>query len=253
MLAAAVTACAFASAAVTAQPTNGRASHAPRRVAQSAPAAPVVVELFTAQGCAACVEANAVVERAAAEPGVVALTYGVDYWDYLGWNDTFARPKFAERQRAYRSALRLRGVSTPEVVIDGRRQVSGARGAELEAAIGEEADRHVWPPQIEFRETGDRVGVGSGRLPVGGAEVLAVTYTPGAQVVQVRAGENRGQAVRHVNVVRDVKRLGDWTGPPVLYAQPADSASEDNVVVLVQSKLDRRILSAARRAEPARD
>ena len=67
MLAAAVTACAFASAAVTAQPTNGRASHAPRRVAQSAPAAPVVVELFTAQGCAACVEANAVVERAAAK------------------------------------------------------------------------------------------------------------------------------------------------------------------------------------------
>ena len=184
------------------------------------------------------------VERAAAEPGVVALTYGVDYWDYLGWNDTFARPKFAERQRAYRSALRLRGVSTPEVVIDGRRQVSGARGAELEAAIGEEADRHVWPPQIEFRETGDRVGVGSGRLPVGGAEVLAVTYTPGAQVVQVRAGENRGQAVRHVNVVRDVVRLGDWRGRPALFDLPA-SAEGQGVVILIQAKGDRRILGAA--------
>ena len=95
MLAAAVTACAFASAAVTAQPTNGRASHAPRRVAQSAPAAPVVVELFTAQGCAGCPEANLAVEQAAETPGVIALTYGVDYWDYLGWRDTFAKPACA--------------------------------------------------------------------------------------------------------------------------------------------------------------
>lgn len=244
ILAAAVSACAFASAAVTAQPRDGRSPHAPRRVAQSGPVAPVVVELFTAQGCAACVEANAVVERAAAEPGVVALTYGVDYWDYLGWTDTFARPKFAQRQRAYRSALRLRGVSTPEVVIDGRRQVSGARGAELEAAIGEEAARHVWPPQIEFRETGDKVGVGSGRPPAGGAEVLAVTYTPGPQVVQVRAGENRGQAVRHVNVVRDVVRLGDWRGRPALFDLP-DTAQGQGVVVLIQAKGDRRILGAA--------
>ena len=205
---------------------------------------PVVVELFTAQGCSGCPDANRTLEAVADEPGVIALTYGVDYWDYLGWNDTFARPKFAERQRAYRSALRLRGVSTPEVVIDGRRQVSGARGAELEAAIGEEADRHVWPPQIEFRETGDRVGVGSGRLPVGGAEVLAVTYTPGAQVVQVRAGENRGQAVRHVNVVRDVVRLGDWRGRPALFDLPV-SAEGQGVVILIQAKGDRRILGAA--------
>ena len=253
MLAAAVTACAFASAAVTAQPTNGRASHAPRRVAQSAPAAPVVVELFTAQGCAACVEANAVVERAAAEPGVVALTYGVDYWDYLGWNDTFARPKFAERQRAYRQALKLRNVSTPQVVIDGRRHVSGARSPELKAAVEAEAQGRGWPPEIEFRETGDRVGVGSGRPPRGGAEVMAVVYRPGLQTVDVRQGDNRGQAVRHVNVVREVRRLGDWTGRPVLFVLPADSASEDNVVVLVQAKSDRRILSAARRAESRAD
>ena len=236
------------SVGAAAQPAGARAHpvrHEMRPAARHASGdAPVVIELFTAQGCGSCIEANEAVERAAGEPGVIALTYGVDYWDYLGWTDTFAQPKFSARQRAYRSALRLRGVSTPEVVIDGRRQISGARGAELEAAIGEEASRQTWPPQIEFRETRDRVGVGSGRAPAGGAEVLAVTYTPGPQVVQVRAGENRGQAVRHVNVVRNIVRLGEWRGRPVLFALP-NAADGEAVAVLVQSKTDRRILGAA--------
>ena len=214
---------------------------------------PVVVELFTAQGCSGCPEANRTLEAVANAPGVIALTYGVGYWDYLGWSDTFAKPEFAARQQAYRQALRLRNVSTPQVVIDGRRQLSGARPPELQAAIDAEAAARLHPPEIEFRETGDRVGVGSGRPPRGGAEVMAVVYQPGLQTVEVRQGDNRGQAVRHVNVVREVKRLGDWTGRPVLFVLPPDSASEDNVVVLVQAKTDRRILSAARRAEPARD
>lgn len=214
---------------------------------------PVVVELFTAQGCSGCPEANRTLEAVAGEPGVIALTYGVDYWDYLGWSDTFAKPEFGARQQAYRQALKLRNVSTPQVVVDGRRHLSGARPPELQAAIDAEAVARLHPPEIEFREAGDRVGVGSGRPPVGGAEVMAVIYQPGLQTVEVKQGDNRGQAVRHVNVVREVRRLGDWTGRPVLFALPADSASEDNVVVLVQSKLDRRILSAARRAEPARD
>ena len=214
---------------------------------------PVVVELFTAQGCSGCPDANRTLEAVAGEPGVIALTYGVDYWDYLGWPDTFAKPEFAARQQAYRQAMKLRNVSTPQVVVDGRRQLSGARPPELQAAIDAEAAARLWPPEIEFRETGDRVGVGSGRPPRGGAEVTAVIYRPGLQTVEVRQGDNRGQAVRHVNVVREVRRLGDWTGRPVLFALPADSASEDNVVVLVQSKLDRRILSAARRAEPRAD
>ena len=208
-------------------------------------AAPVVVELFTAQGCAGCVDANAAVERAAGEPGVIALTYGVDYWDYLGWPDTFAQPEFGERQRAYRAALHQRGVSTPQVVIDGRRQVSGARGLELEAAIVQEAARQAWPPEIEFRETGDRVGVGSGRAPAGGAEVVAVIYRPGPQSVEIGSGDNRGQTVRQVNVVRAVRSLGAWTGRPALYDLPDGLGPDEAVAVLVQARTDRRILNGA--------
>ncbi len=226
----------------TAQPAGARAA---RPVAP--PAEPVVVELFTAQGCSGCPAANQVVEALSDEPGVIALTYAVDYWDYLGWPDTFAKPEFAQRQRAYQSALRLRNVYTPQVVIDGRRQVSGAEGDAVQVAVDEEAARRVFPPQVQFREGEDAVGVGSGRAPVGGAEVWAVTYRPGSQVVAVAGGDNRGRAVRHVNVVNGLTRLGEWTGRPILLDLPAGSDPQDKVVVLVQGRADRRILTAALR------
>ena len=223
----------------SAQPSNPAA---PRG---DVPAEPVVVELFTAQGCAGCPEANARFESVAAEPGVIALTYAVDYWDYLGWEDTFARPEFAQRQRAYSRPLRLRDVSTPQVVIDGRRQVVGAQAPALQSAIDEEAARRVFPPEIEFREAGDRVGVGSGRAPTGGAEVVAVTFTPGPQEVEIARGDNRGRVVRHMNVVRSVRTLGDWTGRPALYALPGALEPGQAVAILVQAKSDRRILNGA--------
>jgi hypothetical protein len=237
---AAVLATALLTAGAGAQPAARRVAHR-----DAPPPEPVVVELFTAQGCVGCPEANARVEAVAGEPGVIALTYAVDYWDYLGWQDTFARPEFAQRQRAYRRSLRLRNVSTPQVVIDGRRQVVGAGGAALQTAIDEEAARRIFPPEIEFRESGDRVGVGSGPAPQGGAEVVAVTYTPGPQTVEIERGDNRGRSVRHTNVVRSVRTLGDWTGQPRLYALPATRAPDQAVAILVQAKADRRILNGA--------
>ena len=226
----------------TAQPAGAR----PVRLAANT-AEPVVVELFTAQGCSGCPAANQVVEALAGEPGVIALTYAVDYWDYLGWPDTFAKPEFAQRQRAYQAAMRLRNVYTPQVVIDGRRQLSGAQGPAIQTAVDEEAARRVFPPQVQFRESGDAVGVGSGRAPSGGADVWAVSYRPGTQTVAVAGGDNRGRAVRHVNVVRSLTRLGEWTGRPILLDLPEAGDPQDKVVVMVQSRADRRILSAAAR------
>ena len=236
---AAALAAALVAAGSVAQPSSARA----RR--ETPPPEPVVIELFTAQGCAGCPEANARFESVAAEPGVIALTYAVDYWDYLGWEDTFARPEFAQRQRAYSKPLRLRDVSTPQVVIDGRRQVVGAQAPALQSAIDEEAARRVFPPEIEFRADGDRVGVGSGRAPSGGAEVVAVSFTPGPQEVEIDRGDNRGRTVRHMNVVRSVRILGDWTGRPVLYTLPGAPRPGQAVAILVQARDDRRILNGA--------
>ena len=213
----------------------------------STPVEPVVVELFTAQGCSGCPEANALLEGLAERPGVIALTYAVDYWDYLGWPDTFAQPAFAERQRAYQDRLRLRDVYTPQVIIDGSRQFSGARGDEIESVVEEEAGRVIFMPEVEFRETGDRVGVGSGRAPEAGAEVWLVRYRSGPQIVEVGEGENRGLEVRHANVVREVTRLGEWRGRPILLNLPEPSEDGLHMAVLVQAMDDGRILAAAAR------
>ena len=230
---------ALAAATSSAQPA---APHGPGR---ETPVEPVVVELFTAQGCAGCPEANARVEALAAEPGVIALTYAVDYWDYLGWPDTFARPEFTERQREYSRPLRLRSVSTPQVVIDGRRTAPVSATEALAAVVEEEAARRVFPPEIELRDTGRAVGVGSGRVPSGGAEVVAVIYKPGPQMVEIGAGDNRGRTVRQVNVVRAVRVLGPWSGRPALYDLPGGVEPDEAVAVLVQGRTDRRILNGA--------
>lgn len=222
-----------------AQPVGARSS------ARDAPIEPVVVELFTAQGCSGCPQANRAVEAVADAPGVIALTYAVDYWDYLGWEDTFARPEFEARQRAYQTAMRLRNVYTPQVVIDGRRQMSGAEGEAIEAAVTVEGQRRAFPPEVEFREDGDAVGIGSGRPPQGGAEVWAVVFTPGPQTVTVQQGDNRGQQVRHVNVVRGLTRLGEWRGRPILLDLPEPSRPDDRIAVLVQARRDHAILTGA--------
>ena len=210
---------------------------------------PVVVELFTAQGCSACPDANLDVARIADNPKVIVLTYGVDYWDYLGWPDTFARPEFVRRQQAYRQALGLRSLATPQVVIAGHKSLEQTRPDELLSAVAEQDRLGGWPPEIEFRETRDRVGVGSGRPPEGGAEVVAVRYSPGVFNVRVNAGDNRGRNVSHVNVVREIHSLGDWNGRSSLYDLPPDFTRAPHrgeaVLVLLQAKTDRRILAAA--------
>lgn len=217
-----------------------------RAPAGASPAEPVVVELFTAQGCSGCPEANGVVEALADEAGVILLTWPVDYWDWLGWRDTLAKPAFSARQRDYVSALRLRAPATPQVIVDGRRVVTAASGP-LDVAVSQAAARRDWPPEVEFRTDTDRVGIGSGRVPDGGAEVVAVVFTPGVQSVRVSAGDNRGKTVRQVNVVRSVARLGPWSGRAQVYALPEGLDAGDGVAVLVQSRVDRRILGAARR------
>lgn len=245
ILTAGAAALAVMAAGLAATSTAQPAGAAPRAVAV-ARTAPVVVELFTAQGCDGCPEANQRVEALAAQPGVIALTYPVDYWDWLGWTDTLAQPEFADRQRSYIQPLRLRAVATPQVIIDGRRPASAADETALLSAVEAEQARRDAPLQIEFRARGDRVGIGSGRAPRGGAEVTAVVYAPGLQTVQVESGDNRGRTVRQVNVVRRIAPLGRWTGAPVLFALP-DVAEDEAVVVLVQARDDRAILTAAAR------
>jgi hypothetical protein len=202
---------------------------------------PVVVELYTAQGCAACSGANDTLADLSKDPGVLALTFPVDYWDYLGWEDTFAKPEFALRQRAYLGGLALRDVYTPQVVVDGRAQTSAAKPEAVEKLVAAQAKAARNPPDMEF--VGDnRVAVGSGPSPRGGGEVWLVRYDPRAQEVAVRRGENRGQTLTQKNVVREIVRLGPWAGKPRLYRLPPSADADLESVILLQGAKGGRIM-----------
>jgi hypothetical protein len=203
---------------------------------------PVVVELFTAQGCSSCGKANQVVADMADEKGVLALTYSVDYWDYLGWTDTFAKPAFAARQRAYAQKFSLRDVPTPQVVVAGRQQASGAKAEAVETLVKDAAKAPANPPDMEFVGDGARVAIGSGPAPRGGGEVWLVRYDPREQDIAVKRGDNRGQTLVHRNVVRELVRLGPWNGRPKLFRLPASKDDDLRTVIIVQGAKGGRVI-----------
>jgi hypothetical protein len=204
---------------------------------------PLVVELFTAQGCSDCPRANDLVGKLADDKGVIALTFSVDYWDYLGWKDTFAKPEFSARQRTYSSAFKLRDVYTPQIVLDGTSQVAGGKPDEVEAAVAEARKDRPLQPELALRSDG-KLSVGSGEAPRGGAVIWLVRYDPGVREVKVRTGENKGQTVKQTHEVRELTKLGVWKGAPKLIRLPEAGETDLQSVVLIQTLHGGKILAA---------
>lgn len=214
--------------------------------------APVVVELFTAQGCSSCGKANQLAADLSKQDGVLALTYSVDYWDYLGWKDTFAKPTFAERQRAYAKKFALRDVPTPQMVVGGRVQASGTKAEAIEDLVKTAQRAPTNAPDMQFVGKGSRVAVGSGPAPRGGAEVWLVRYDPREQDIAVKRGDNKGQTLVHRNVVRELVKLGPWAGKPKLYRLPTTADDGLESVILVQGVKGGRILGVLEAPTPER-
>jgi len=202
---------------------------------------PVVLELYTAQGCASCGEANAHVEALADKSDVLPLTFGVDYWDYLGWKDTFAKPQFAERQRAYDRRFDVAEVFTPQVIVDGRWQTPAVKTADVERLIADAERERPDQPQMRWRGE-DRLAVGSGPAPRGGADVWLVRYDPKESTVEVSDGDNRGNKIVERNAVVQLERLGRWGGRPILLKVPPAPADGLRAVALLQGDDGGRIL-----------
>jgi hypothetical protein len=205
----------------------------------------VVVELFTSQGCGACTKANALIADLADRKDVLALTFPVDYWDYLGWKDTFARPEFSARQRAYTKAAGQREVYTPQVVVDGVPQADRSAVDKAPALI--RAALKAAPPEPEMQLSRTQAAVGSGPAPKGGADVWLVRYLAQPQETEVKAGENRGVMVVYRNVAVGLQRLGTWNGRPRVYPVPAAAAGKEGEVklaLLLQARADGKILGA---------
>src|SRR5689334_19891043 len=171
---------------------------APMMGAASAPPQPVVVELFTSQGCSSCPPADAAVAKAADRPDVIALSFNVTYWDHLGWKDTFARPEFTDRQVAYARALGDGAPYTPEVVAGGHYAGVGNSPAAVAGLI---AKAKAVPTTMVTSAAG-KVTVAAGIAPRRGADVWLVSYDPRIIQVPVKAGENGGKTLPQRNVVR---------------------------------------------------
>jgi len=215
--------------------------------ALSSPAAaakpPVIVELFTAQGCSPCIKANAHVAGLAERERVLPLTFSVDYWDYLGWTDTFARPEFTDRQKAYARRLGPREVYTPQVVVDGRHQVAGGKTDQLDKLVTEAVRAPRDPPDMLYMENG-KIAVGSGPRPRGGAEVWLIRYDPRPVEIEVKKGDNKGETIRARNVVRQLVRLGRWRGRPTAFRLPATEEEGLETLVVVQGTGGGRVIAA---------
>ena len=178
---------------------------------------PTVVELYQSQGCSSCPPAIHNVNALADRPDVLTLTFAVTYWDQLGWKDTFATPQQTARQWDYARSLGHDQVWTPQVIVDGRRDVVGARPGQIADLLART------PPRVGPALTlaTNAVNVGTGAAPAGGADVWLVRYDPRTIAVAVRAGENGGRTIGHRNVVRQLVKLDHWTGAAAAMTLPA--------------------------------
>jgi hypothetical protein len=175
-----------------------------------------VIELFTSQGCSSCPQADTLLKTFAERPNVVALTFPVDYWDYLGWKDTLASPKFSARQRAYATARGDGRVYTPQVVVNGLKHVLGSSEADIDKAIA------ITTPKIDPARVGVRVrsakehiiiDLDAARDPAKAGEATIWLALIRREVeVKIKRGENVGKIGVYHNVVREWMPVGVWNG-----------------------------------------
>jgi hypothetical protein len=199
-----------------------------------------VFELFTSQGCSSCPPADRLAGELAAEPGVLLLSFPVDYWDYLGWKDTLAHSAFGKRQKLYAKTRRDRQVYTPQMVING---MSHVVGSDRDAITAAEIAAGSLPVAMRILRKDGRLMVD---VPAGAAErkaALLLFPVQGTRAVEIGRGENSGAMVTYTNVVRGLTRVGDWNGAAMQVALPeaalkGENGDADGFVIVLQSMDD---------------
>lgn len=210
----------------------------PARALPTGPAdAVAVVELFTSEGCSSCPPADALLAELARDPRVVALSFHVDYWDELGWPDRFASPEATARQHAYAASFGTRGLYTPQLVVQGTDAFTGSDRAH---AVGDLAGALAHAPAfpLTLRARTSAPGPSAPRLEVDveapgvpAGSTLVVALVEKTAVTQVRAGENAGRTLRHVDVVRAFATAPAAATGHVSLAVPAALRREDAAIV----------------------
>jgi hypothetical protein len=209
----------------------------------------VVVELFTSQDCSSCPPADAYLGELARRDDVIALSFHVDYWNYIGWKDPFSSPEATARQRAYGRTMKKRYVYTPQIVVDGRAETVGSNRSTVSSLIKMAAAAQ----KIEIDVTHNKDGSADIRVPgaLPGGErkgELWIGFYDAAVKTEIRAGENRGETITNANIVRTYKRLSDWDGTALethVDLKALGATGRDGCVVILQSARNGPILGAA--------
>jgi hypothetical protein len=186
-------------------------------VAMIAPAAaaPVVVELFTSQGCSSCPPADQYLGELAARGDVIPLAFHVDYWNYIGWTDPYASKLMTQRQKDYARSLGQRYVYTPEMVVNGAHHEVGSDRHGVEKLI--EAAQKVpgAGPTISLALDGDKIRLHLGAGPAPGKAAVWLVKFDRPHKTAVTVGENEGRTLTDFNAVRTFRQLGTWTGAAI--------------------------------------
>ena len=204
----------------------------------------VVVELYTSQGCSSCPPGDAILKDLAGMAGVLPLALHVDYWDYIGWTDSFGQPEFTLRQESYARSVGESTIYTPQMIIGGTDVVVGAHAMSVMDAIRAHA---ALPPDIVVdltRQGGAlRVALRASGPDNGPMVVQLVRFDPSASV-EITRGENAGRTLTSTNIVTQWQILGEWDGTAPLVLE-VEVEGEDEVAVLVQKAGPGLILAAA--------
>jgi hypothetical protein len=205
----------------------------------------VVVELYTSQGCSSCPPADELLATLAADPRILPLALHVDYWDYIGWADKFAQPKFTSRQRAYAKAIGSRTIYTPQMIIGGQDRIEGYAPDETSAQLR----RHMAaesPVTLVVERQGDVLVIRAVADPplTEPVRVQLVRYKP-EETVEIERGENAGKTITYRNIVTSWEGVVDWSGQEPLEVNAPYEGGQSGVVI-VQTGGPAAILAAAR-------
>jgi hypothetical protein len=211
-----------------------------------------VLELFTSQGCSSCPPADALLGELAEKPGIVALSYSVDYWNYLGWRDTLSSASNSDRQREYAKARGDGRVYTPQIVVDGLLHVVGSDENGIEQAMKDAAKRlaNVRVP-VSMRSEGDTLVIDVGAAPEESYTRKATIWLAIAkeeETVAITRGENRGRTLSYHHPVRDLSPVGMWNGEAMTLRLPLKDLKTmggDCLIALVQVENYGPVLGAA--------
>ncbi|WP_370392785.1 DUF1223 domain-containing protein [Cognatishimia sp.] len=207
---------------------------------------PVVVELYTSQGCSSCPPADAFLAKELAKrDDVIALALHVDYWDYIGWKDDFADPAYTDRQRGYARAAGQRTIYTPQMIIGGLDHVIGSHPREVKQFIGKHAEA-ANDVAVSLTRTGDvlEISLDPGTVKRSRMSVQLVRYMPRA-TRDIKRGENAGRELHYANIVTEWLRVGTWNMRSDKTFK-ANVEGDQPIVVLVQREGHGQIVAAAR-------